>query len=93
MRRSKRPCSPTIAISTPIQPYPTTVSTTITGPIASGVVPTPSAMATMLAVPPIQLPESAANPVHASAGSMSRKMSSEIGPADDDPERPGGDHE
>ena len=37
-------------------------------------------MATMLAVPPIQLPESAAKPVQASGGSMSLKIRSEIGP-------------
>jgi hypothetical protein len=35
--------------------------------IASGV-PTLSAMATMLAVPPIQLPDRAAKPFHASGG-------------------------
>ena len=80
VRRSQRACSPTIAISTPIHPYPTTVSTTITGPSASAEVPTPSATAIMFAVPPIQLPESAAKPCHASAGSMSRKIRSEIGP-------------
>ena len=80
MPRSQRPWSPTQAISTPIHPYPTTVSTTITGPIASAEVSTISAIATMFAVPPIQLPESAAKPCQASAGSMSRKIRREIGP-------------
>ena len=56
------------------------MSTTITGPIASGDVPTLSAIATMLAVPPIQLPDSAAKPVQASAGSAPWKIRSEIGP-------------
>ena len=56
------------------------MSTTITGPIASAEVPTLSAIATMFAVPPIQLPESAANPVHASAGSQFWKISSDTGP-------------
>jgi len=36
--------------------------------MAESGVPTLSAMATMLAVPPIQLPDKAAKPVHASAG-------------------------
>ncbi len=64
----------------PIHPYPTTVSTTMIGPKADWGVPTLSAMATMLAVPPIQLPERAAKPVQASAGRKPLKIISEIGP-------------
>ncbi len=66
--------------STPIHPYPTTVSTTMMGPKADWGVSTLSAMATMLAVPPIQLPERAANPFQASSGSAPPKIISETGP-------------
>ncbi len=41
--------------------------------------PTLSAMATMFAVPPIQLPESAAKPIQASSGRNAPKRRSAIG--------------
>ena len=52
----------------PSHPYPTSVSMTMTDERSR--VPTLSAIATMLAVPPIQVPESAANSFHTSGLSM-----------------------
>lgn len=56
-------------MSTPIQPYPATTSTTRSGPRVLSGVPTLCFMAIMLAVPPIQLPDRAAKPFHATGSS------------------------
>jgi hypothetical protein len=52
----------------------------MTGPRIDSGVPTLSAMAIMLAVPPIQLPDSAAKPVHASSGRNAPKIANETAP-------------
>ena len=64
----------------PIHPYPTSVSITIMFPNRSSLVPIDFPTATIFALPPIQLPDRAPNPIQASEGKKDPNTRRDKGP-------------